>query len=645
MPALTEQCQSEASPSSTLGYRPPLDGLRAVAVVAVVLYHLGFHQVRGGFLGVDTFFVLSGYLITTLLVLEYRRQRGIGLGAFWLRRAKRLLPALFLLLLAVAAYAAVVASNTELSRLRNDSIASLFYVANWRFVLAKASYFELFSSASPLRHLWSLAIEEQFYLVWPIVVLVALRLGRGRLRVLTAVAGSAAVASVAIMRVLQDPRDPSRAYFGTDSRAHELLVGALLALVLVQWPRVFARGRAVAVGLGAAALMLVAFATVHDTGTAYYRGGSLVFAVLAALVIGTVTEGPPSVLSSALSLRPVRWVGQVSYGLHLWHWPAIVWLDKERVGFGGPMLVVVRVGAMLAATVASYYVVERPIRFGSRPAPRTVGILSTGFVACAVALLVTTTGGTTTASLATGAIAVPKPPAAANAGFLPNIVIVGDSIAKSMAPGIADATKGRAYVTNASFAGCGIAAGAAALPDHTLWKPSLVCRRRVPQVHSTVIQRDHPRLVIWYSEWETSDRVIGGRAEAFGTAAHDAELRADLEAAYRRLAANGARVALLLNVPRTSADKRPHSIDWTARTAHLNDLLRELAAHHPDSALVIDLNPYICPAGPPCPATVDHMVLRPDGAHYTRAASVWLATKVVPTLPLDAATTTTLPRN
>jgi peptidoglycan/LPS O-acetylase OafA/YrhL len=216
-----------------LPYQPALDGLRAVAVLAVMLYHGQVAWVRGGWLGVDLFFVLSGYLITSLLLAEWATSGGIDLKGFWSRRARRLLPALFTTLAAVAAYGAFLAPPDTLARLRWDGLATLGYVANWRLLASHQSYFEQFADPSPLRHMWSLGIEEQYYLLWPLLLLGALRLARGRPRPLLWGTLVAALASALAMAALYRPGgDPSRVYYGTDTRAHTLLVGCLLALVL-----------------------------------------------------------------------------------------------------------------------------------------------------------------------------------------------------------------------------------------------------------------------------------------------------------------------------------------------------------------------------------------------------------------------------
>ena len=215
------------TPESTFGYHAALDGLRAIAVLSVIAYHDNYAWAKGGFLGVDMFFVLSGFLITTLLVLEFRRAATIHLAAFWARRARRLLPALFVVLVFVAIYNHYAVLPWERNGVRNDMFASLFYVANWRFIFDQQGYFQLFSAASPLRHMWSLAIEEQYYLVWPLIVLACLRLGRGSTRLLAWVCALGAIASIVSMQLRFHPGDPSAAYYATDARAHSILIGAL----------------------------------------------------------------------------------------------------------------------------------------------------------------------------------------------------------------------------------------------------------------------------------------------------------------------------------------------------------------------------------------------------------------------------------
>ena len=226
-------------PAPRLRYEPALDGVRAFAVLAVIGYHADVHSLRGGFLGVDVFFVLSGYLITALLLAEHGDAGRIDVRAFYARRARRLFPALLLVLLGVAAYSGFVAFSGDRGAIRADALASLLYVQNWHLVWSGASYFTAFAAPSPLRHLWSLAIEEQFYLVWPLALIALLRVARSSRRVLGAAIVAAALASALLMSAMYHAgSDPSRVYYGTDTRAQELLVGALLAVLLSRSPRV-----------------------------------------------------------------------------------------------------------------------------------------------------------------------------------------------------------------------------------------------------------------------------------------------------------------------------------------------------------------------------------------------------------------------
>ena len=216
-----------------LRYMPALDGLRALAVLAVLLYHGNVSWAHGGYFGVDAFFVLSGFLITGLLLAEWRDEGGINFKQFWVRRARRLLPALALVVVAVAVYAARYAMPIELHQLRRDALSTIGYVANWSQIFAHQSYFEQFAAPSALKHTWSLAIEEQFYLVWPLLVFAAMRIGRGSKKVLLGGCLVLATASAIEMAVLYSPgHDPSRVYYGTDTRAQSLLIGAILAILV-----------------------------------------------------------------------------------------------------------------------------------------------------------------------------------------------------------------------------------------------------------------------------------------------------------------------------------------------------------------------------------------------------------------------------
>jgi peptidoglycan/LPS O-acetylase OafA/YrhL len=342
-------------------YQPSLDGLRALAVLAIIGYHFNYGWARGAYLSVDLFFLLSGFLITTLLIMEWRRSNMIALRNFWGRRARRLLPALLVLLVFVAIFTRLEIDPWNRTAVRNDGIASLFYVANWRFIADKQNYFELFSAVSPLRHMWTLAIEEQFYLVWPLVFFAVMRLSRGSLRALSAVCCAGIVGSVIIMATTYTPTAPLRAYYGTDSRAHTILFGALLAILLSVWvPSAKAKRRMAFIGVFAFVGMLYAWNVATGTSSRYYHGGSAAYAVLACTVIAASMQ--PGVLHKVLSVEPLAWIGRLSYGIYLFHWPIIIWLVPTRAHVSGLALNAVRLTATFVAAIASFYLVELPIR-------------------------------------------------------------------------------------------------------------------------------------------------------------------------------------------------------------------------------------------------------------------------------------------
>jgi peptidoglycan/LPS O-acetylase OafA/YrhL len=362
---------SRAAPSRTaplLPHVPALDGIRALAVAGVVLYHAGVAWMPGGFLGVDVFFVLSGFLITSLLLAERRATGRIDLRRFWIRRARRLLPAAFLVIAASVLAAAVLAPG-DLARTRGDALASLVYANNWHQVLGDHSYFAAFERPSLLLHLWSLAVEEQFYLLWPLALGFCLsQLGR---RGAAWVTLAAVIASAALMAVLFEPgRDPSRVYFGTDTHASGLLIGALLAFA---WPLGRLREprrRSASIVLdagGALALGVLLFALTGwaDYDAFVYQGGLALIAVVTAVLVAAAAH-PTTQTARALGVAPLVWIGRRSYGIYLWHWPVMA-LSRPGVDLDWPrpLLVLAQIAATVALAAASYRWVEQPLRTGT----------------------------------------------------------------------------------------------------------------------------------------------------------------------------------------------------------------------------------------------------------------------------------------
>jgi peptidoglycan/LPS O-acetylase OafA/YrhL len=639
-------------------YRPGLDGLRALAVVAVFAYHLDTGWVRGGFLGVDTFFVLSGFLITTLLLVEWDGSRTLSLAAFWARRARRLLPALFLVLFAVAAYAAWQAKPEQLDSLRGDMLSTLFYGANWRFINSGQSYFSLFSDASPLRHAWSLAIEEQFYLVWPLITFVCLRLARGRHFLLGAVCVVGAIASAVTMARLYDSADPSRAYYGTDGRAQLLLIGALLAIVLVRYrPR---RPLAVVtthvLGLVGAWYVLWAFFQVGDTDAWMYRGGYALFAIAVSALIASVVQPQNTLLQRVFSQAPIVWLGRISYGVYLWHWPVIVVLTPERTGIEGAPLTLLRVALTLGLSTASYYLVELPIRerrffrrrvalalspvafgatglviimatLGAAPLPAYYRSGPTQVVKHARQAPATTSVGPTTSSPSAATPTAPARP--------PKMLLVGDSIATSLYPGL-DEVGSRAGIemSVAAWSGCGVIRGIPALADGRPMGYGQACDQAIPKLQDAMLAKVQPDVVVWLSNWEITDHIVDGNWLRLGTPDGDAGFSNLLAETADRLRSTGARLVILLPAaPTPDGDYSQYSYsDRLQRTQVLDQLLLAQAMQRPDLTNAVDLKPIVCPGAAPCPDTVEGIRLRPDGGHFDADGARYVSEQLVPRL-------------
>ncbi len=708
---LARMSRPEPAParSTKFAYYGSLDGLRALAVLAIIAYHFNYGWARGAYLSVDLFFILSGFLITTLLIMEWRRSDRIALKQFWARRARRLLPALLLLLIFVAIFTRLEIEPWNRAAIRGDGIASLFYVANWRFIADKQGYFELFSAASPLRHMWTLAIEEQFYLVWPLVVFVAMKAGRGTLRVLTLVCGAGIVASIAIMARVYTPGDPLRAYYGTDARAHTILFGALLAILLVSWsPSARAQRRLVIAGSIAFVVMLAAWNLATGTSSRYYHGGSALYAVLACIVIAGALQ--PGGLRKLLSFEPLPWIGRLSYGIYLFHWPIIVWLVPSRVHIYGWPLNALRLALTFFCATLSFYLVELPIRErrlprwpwqAKQPVPRAAGSVPARPRRKVAQWLVVPSLGVTFAIVlasATGATAAPSylagsqtpapiaiqanstvtfptpksnfiwgygdplfcgqprpsetteaqneahrlgPPAVAESAQGLKVLILGDSTACSLYPGLkAVGDETGAVVAQAAVFGCGIAAGQiTSVNGEQITPHSERCPAMVNAAMGPAIGAMRPDVVIWMSLWEKSDIVADGKTLVANTPAWRTEMLRRMNDALAQITKYGAKVVLVtIAAPAPNdaqgASNTSNAVD-NASYAGLDAIDRAFAAQHPGDVSIADLARRICPSGPPCPEDVDGLRMRPDGRHFTPTAATiagqWLMPSIVAT--------------
>ena len=423
-------------------YIPAIDGLRAFAVFAVILYHMGMPFARGGLLGVTVFFVISGYLITGLLTAEWDASGTINLPQFWFRRIRRLFPAIVLVIVVTAAVLSF-ASPLLLTKMRPDIIPGLFWFENWWYIFRDLSYFEAAGAPSPLTHFWSLAIEEQFYLVWPVLLLGAYKAGAKKKLVRRACLVLAVISAIA-MAVLFDPAgDPSRVYYGTDTRAFSLLIGAWLSFA---WPgaqlteegtrHVPRKSVAILDGVGIAAFLAIIAMCVFISGYSMfmYYGGLLICSILSAVVIAVLAH-PRSMLARFAALKPFVWIGQRSYGMYLWHFPIIVLLQPRNATALPWWIYLVEIALTIGIAHLSYQYVETSIRrdgfiaFFRKLRDRVPALVASGLVT-----VVAVGGILVVPPVAEGGIAVDEPRVMSATLKKPivdgvyDVVFVGDSV-------------------------------------------------------------------------------------------------------------------------------------------------------------------------------------------------------------------------
>lgn len=638
---------------------PAIDGLRGLAVVAVVAFHGEFGFAKGGFLGVTVFFTLSGFLITSLLLVEHESSGNINLATFWRRRFRRLLPAAWLTIVACVLVAA--SSESFTSRLRSDALASLTNVANWKVLIAGQSYSDLFSTPSPLLHFWSLAIEEQCYLLLPIVILTCLRRGSGN-RSLLALVLASYVALATVATLLTSSTDVI--YYGTHTRGAELALGALLAIVAARGPfRSSLEDSAASVSIvvrrlsyAAAIALLVLFATATVSGSIVRNGGLLGVAGLTCVLIagGMI---PTGMFQHVLSHPALRWIGQRSYGIYLFHWPAFVWLRSTHWNTGVRFVVGV-IGATIAATI-SHRLYEEPLRRTEWPRMRAIVVgVTLAIAALVVALpldsaattfnevaiddrLAELTASTTVAELTTTAVtatafttttlAAVSPATTVPPPVAPRMAVDGDSVAHSIAVPLAEwaANTGRAtFAASSAVKGCGFTRTIARNfgPENQRNPPG--CTTWVGRSANLLRNNDPDLVVLLTGMWDLLDARIPGGGDTwrtFGDPLYDRFVRDELSAVTDAYAASGACVVWLTtpDIADTNSSvvgpegagpgRFVYSGRGNERVRQLNLAIRDVVATHGSSRLV-DLHVWM-------DDQFDDAELRPDGMHFDPATS------------------------
>jgi peptidoglycan/LPS O-acetylase OafA/YrhL len=623
---------------------PALDGIRAVAVGLVLAEHGGIPGIPAGFLGVDVFFVLSGFLITSLLLDERGHNGRIRLRDFWIRRARRLLPALIVMVLAVVA-ARRLFPPEAVGTLRDDAVAAFFWVSNWAFVAQKTDYFSQGSPPSPLQHTWSLGVEEQYYLLWPLLVIaIAALLGaRARWGVFAlATAGAAGSAAAAI--VMASGESVNRVYFGTDTRVEAVLVGSAAAALLVRdWSVLTAGGTLIRTRWrrwGAAALSVVGLAMLgalahYATGSAReFRAGLLiVVAVAAVLVVAPVALDQGSPVARVLAWRPLVWLGAISYGVYLWHWPIFLALNGERTGWSGWPLFALRCVATVAVATASWWLLERPIR---RWRPVIVPMLplagATAATAAAVTMLVLPVGAKPVEAPVgpdiDSAALVSEVPVEVRSPWqlapgTKRVAVFGDSVAWTLMRYLPP-TPGLSF-SNYTTIGCGVARGGPYRYAGETLNQKPECDDW-PARWAQRINHDRPDVVLLIvGRWEVVDRVNEGNWTHIGDDTYDAYLRGELQRALDILTSTGARVVVTTEPYNRRGERADGSLypeDQPVRSDRWNTLLRSVIGKRPNVTL-LDLNKKMCPDGY-YTNKVDGIKMRMDGVHPTPEAVKWL---------------------
>lgn len=645
------------------GYRPHLDGLRAVAVYLVVLFHGGLSWFQGGYVGVDLFFVLSGFLVTNVLLAD-AANGGIRFLRFYARRARRLIPAASVTIVGVSLVALLVSSRLDRANILPDARAASLWWANWHFIASANDYFAEGDLESPLLHFWSLAVEEQFYLVFPMVLFAAIRLFSGRLRRVALLLAGILVAGV-IAQLWWASTDPNRAYLGTDARVYQPLAGVLLAVVL--W-RVRLKGRWQTFGgaaFGGAIVAFLALAVIGPSLDASLRGLAATAVAVLLIFCGETSPGGP--VARLLSLKPVRYLGAISYGTYLWHWPVVAFTQRlvEASALAVFILSAV-IGTALAAL--SFELIEQPVRTARwlrshSGASAAIGLATAVLVGTVLAPMILQRNSRpqvsplATASFSSGGPRTPVPdldwtavkddvhpvspcrdPSGSDcvlrSGAGETVFVVGDSHAQMLTPAVLElADRYDWTVYEARILTCPWEAGIYRGEKRAKGPQDCIDRRPLNYEQLARVDPDIVILVGRGMPMNSFDR-LGSYDPAYESLSGEALLRQAFDDSIATLQRPGRKILLVEPVP--EVPRNP--LECLAGAEFVEQcsfppvfgtveerLYRDAAAETPNVETV-DLDLAICSAD--CPAMIDGVVVRRDESHLTGSFARTLADNI-----------------
>ncbi len=622
------------SKQRTIDYLAGLDGIRGACLLGVFMYHAPYDWAKGFLFSVSTFFTLSGYLITTLLLRELYSTGTVDLTAFWERRMRRLGPALWLGVGLTLITSPLWLDEAALEKIGLDGFSAVFFLSNWRYMAPEYSYSKLFAAPSPLQHCWTLAIEAQYYLIIPLVLELVVRRTKhvGTFAWMTALV----FASVASGWLVVSGQDSTyRGYYGTDVRAGELLLGALLAVAVdAGWLRqaIERRTAATAVGVVSLACIVVGWSIATVEAPWLYRGGFAIYSVFSAgLILSVLAVDNP--VKSLFSFAPLAWVGKVSYGAYVLHWPIFLWLNEERTGLQHDVLFVVRVALSLTLAGLSYRFVEEPVRRRHRLVGRTNFAMAT--VAAGVAALAAVVVSDPSIFRPRSAPVVPLVSLDRTFGF----AVFGDSTARNLNASLGEWLRGKGmrHIRGHTELGCSLVDSGARYFNGIWMEHAERCKNLRESWRDAVRSFKPDVAVVLIGTWDVRDRrlTVVDETRAPGDPVFDAEIRGAARETIEVFREEGVKT-VWLTAPKVRYEPKPNEdaavaerASDPARMSRLNEIIREVVAEYPEDARIVDFEEYLdnWPDGPFDPVIRDH------GVHYTKRGrkrmALWLGPEVV----------------